>query len=114
MALHFYFGGSGSGKSHAVFRHMIDASIEEPDSRFLILVPEQSTMETQRQIVRLHPRGGILNIDVLSMTRLAHRVFAEVGCRKEEMLEEINKQRQQGLEYDEAVLKAFGEVTSRG
>ena len=31
-----------------------------------------------------------------------------------EMLEEINKQRQQGLEYDEAVLKAFGEVTSRG
>ena len=91
MALHFYFGGSGSGKSHAVFRHMIDASIEEPDSRFLILVPEQSTMETQRQIVRLHPRGGILNIDVLSMTRLAHRIFAEVGYRKEEMLEEIGK-----------------------
>ena len=48
-------------------------------------------METQRQIIRLHPRHGIMNIDVLSMTRLAYRVFAEVGYRREEMLEEIGK-----------------------
>ena len=91
MSLRFYIGGSGAGKSRAVFAHIIEASMEEPRTRFLVLVPEQSTMETQRQIVRLHPRHGILNIDVLSMTRLAYRVFSEVGYRREMMLEEIGK-----------------------
>ena len=91
MSLRFYIGGSGAGKSRAVFAHIIKASMEEPRTRFLVLVPEQSTMETQRQIVRLHPRHGILNIDVLSMTRLAYRVFSEVGYRREMMLEEIGK-----------------------
>ena len=91
MSLRFYIGGSGAGKSRNVFAHIIKASMEEPRTRFLVLVPEQSTMETQRQIVRLHPRHGILNIDVLSMTRLAYRVFSEVGYRREMMLEEIGK-----------------------
>ena len=91
MALRFYFGDAGAGKSHAVFTRIIEESMREPGTRFLVLVPEQSTMETQRRIVEMHPRRGIMNIDVLSMTRLAYRVFAEVGYRKEEMLEEIGK-----------------------
>ena len=91
MALQFYIGGAGSGKSCTLFRRIIEESIRERRQRFLILVPEQSTMETQRQIVGLHDRGGILNIEVLSMTRLASRVFSELGDRKEELLEEIGK-----------------------
>ena len=91
MALQLYIGGAGSGKSHALFSRIIEESVRERRQRFLILVPEQSTMETQRQIVGLHPRGGILNIEVLSMTRLAGRVFAELGERREELLEEIGK-----------------------
>ena len=91
MALRFYIGGSGSGKSRAVYKKIIEESLRERHRRFLVLVPEQATMETQRQIIRLHPRHGIMNIDVLSMTRLAYRVFAEVGYRREEMLEEIGK-----------------------
>ena len=91
MALRFYIGGSGSGKSRAVYEKIIEESLRERHRRFLVLVPEQATMETQRQIIRLHPRHGIMNIDVLSMTRLAYRVFAEVGYRREEMLEEIGK-----------------------
>lgn len=91
MSLTFYLGGAGSGKSHAVFEHIIEESLKAPDRRFLVLVPEQSTMETQRCLVKQHPRSGLLGIEVLSITRLAYRVFMELGLRKEEMLEEIGK-----------------------
>ena len=36
-------------------------------------------MQTQKDLCLMHPRGGIMNIDVLSFGRLAHRVFEEVG-----------------------------------
>ncbi len=91
MSLHFYFGGTGSGKTRRLLTTFIQESMGEPRKRFLIVVPEQSTMETQRELVSLHPRQGILNIEVLSISRLAYRVFAETGFRRESMLEEIGK-----------------------
>ena len=42
-------------------------------------MPEQFTMQTQKELVSLHPAGGILNIDILSFQRLAYRIFEETG-----------------------------------
>ena len=56
-----------------------------------IFVPEQFTMQTQRELVHLHPSKGILNIDVLSFGRLAHRVFEEVGTDRRTVLTETGK-----------------------
>ena len=91
MALTLYTGGSGAGKTHAVFERIIEESMREPGRRFIVLVPEQFTMQTQKMLVRQHPRHGILNIDVLSFNRLAYRVFSETGEESEELLEEIGK-----------------------
>ena len=90
MSLHIYTGSSGSGKSHLIYTQIIRQSMERPTDRFLVIVPEQYSMQTQKELVRLHPRHGILNIDVLSFARLAYRVFAEVGERSQ-LLEEIGK-----------------------
>lgn len=79
MALQFIFGNSGSGKSHYLYENIIEDSIRHPEKNYLVLVPEQFTMETQKDLCLMHPRGGIMNIDVLSFGRLAHRVFEEVG-----------------------------------
>ncbi|MCR5234631.1 MAG: PD-(D/E)XK nuclease family protein [Lachnospiraceae bacterium] len=79
MALQMYIGCSGSGKSHKLYEHIIDESLKHPELTYLILVPEQYNLSTQRQLISMHPRKGILNIDVLSFTRIAHRVFEEVG-----------------------------------
>ena len=91
MALHLYTGSSGSGKSCALYREIIDQSIKNPKDRFFVIVPEQFSMQAQKELVRLHPRHGLLNIDVLSFNRLAHRVFDEVGVKQAELLEEIGK-----------------------
>ena len=91
MALHLYTGSSGSGKSCALYREIIDQSIKNPKDRFFVIVPEQFSMHAQKELVRLHPRHGLLNIDVLSFNRLAHRVFDEVGVKQAELMEEIGK-----------------------
>lgn len=48
-------------------------------------------MQTQKELVSLHPAGGILNIDILSFQRLAYRIFEETGGSLYPVLEETGK-----------------------
>lgn len=91
MALQFIFGPSGAGKSHYIYSKIIQESMEHPGRSYLVLVPEQFTMQTQKELVEMHPRKGIMNIDVLSFERLAFRVLEEVGETQRELLEETGK-----------------------
>ncbi len=91
MSLQFIFGNSGSGKSYTIFQSVIEDSIRHPEQSYLVIVPEQFTMQTQKELVRLHPDGGILNIDILSFQRLAYRVFEETGTQVGKVLEETGK-----------------------
>ncbi len=79
MALQFIFGGSGSGKSYYLYNRIIKESGEHPERNYMVLVPEQFTMQTQKDLVLMHENKGIMNIDVLSFARLAHRIFEETG-----------------------------------
>ena len=91
MSLQLILGNSGSGKSYQLYHKIIQASIESPETMFLVIVPEQFTMQTQRELVGLHPSRGLLNIDILSFQRLAHRIFEEVGADRRTVLEETGK-----------------------
>lgn len=91
MALQFIFGGAGAGKSYYLYNKIIQQSIENPKKQYLILVPEQFTMQTQKELVIMHPRKGICNIDVLSFERLAFRVLTEMGESQRTLLEETGK-----------------------
>lgn len=79
MALQFILGGSGSGKSHYLYQKIIREAGENPALTYLVLVPEQFTMQTQKDLVFMSERKGIMNIDVLSFGRLAYRIFEETG-----------------------------------
>lgn len=79
MPLKFVFGPSGSGKSSYLYQHVIQESMKYPEKNYIVLVPEQFTMQTQKDLVMMHERKGIMNIDVLSFARLAYRVFEETG-----------------------------------
>ena len=91
MSLQFIFGNSGSGKSCCLYQNIIEESIRHPEKNYLVLVPEQFTMQTQKDLCLMHPRGGIMNIDVLSFGRLAHRVFEEVGQDDRTVLDDEGK-----------------------
>ena len=56
MAYSFYLGSSGSEKTERAFLDMIEASLEAPEERFFVLVPEQYSMLVQKKLLALHPR----------------------------------------------------------
>ncbi len=92
MSLQFYFGGSGSGKSKRLYDDITIRSLKEPDKDFLIIVPDQFTMQTQKDLVENeNGRGGIRNVDVLSFGRLSHRIFEETGGNEKPVLDDTGK-----------------------
>ena len=91
MSLQFVFGNSGAGKSWELYQNLIRESRECPKEQFLVLVPEQFTMQTQKDLCMAHPRHGIMNIDVLSFVRLSHRIFEELGKEDHRVLDDEGK-----------------------
>ena len=91
MALQFIMGPPGSGKSHYLYEKVTKASLEHPETNYIVLVPEQFTMQTQKDLVMASPRKGIMNVDVLSFGRLAHRIFEETGGNQRKVLDDVGK-----------------------
>ena len=91
MALQIIVGGSGSGKSTKVCDDILKAAGENPKKNYFVIVPDQFTMQTQMDFVCRSPRGGIMNIDVLSFSRLAHRIFEETGGNRKPVLDDTGK-----------------------
>lgn len=91
MALQFVIGRSGSGKSTALYEYMIGESLKNPKTNYLILTPDQFTLDTQKTVIGMHPFHGTLNMDILSFHRLAHKVFAELSKEPGVILEDLGK-----------------------
>ncbi|MCD7725045.1 MAG: helicase-exonuclease AddAB subunit AddB [Clostridiales bacterium] len=91
MSLQFYFGASGAGKSKRLHHDIIQAARQQPQTNYLLIVPDQFTMQTQMDLVVEHPRHAIMNIDVLSFGRLTHRILEEVGGEDMPILDDTGK-----------------------
>lgn len=91
MSLQFVLGKSGYGKSTYVQKRMIEEAACHRENDYLMIVPDQFTMQTQMIMTGASPDGGILNIDVLSFGRLTHRIFSEVGKPERTLLDDLGK-----------------------
>ena len=91
MSLKLFLGNSGSGKTEYMYEEVVRLAEANPRQNYLVVVPEQFTMQTQRKLVDLSTNQAIMNIDVLSFQRLAYRVFDELGMKDIKILEETGK-----------------------
>ncbi len=91
MALQIITGGSGSGKSKYMCDRILRESNENPKKNYFVIVPDQFTMQTQMDFVTASEKGGIMNIDILSFSRLAHRIFEETGGNRKPVLDDTGK-----------------------
>ena len=56
MALQFIFGSSGAGKSHYLQKYIVEESVKNSTGNYFVIVPEQFTMQTQKDLVMAHER----------------------------------------------------------
>ena len=85
------FRSPGSGKTHYLYKEAVKSAVENPKDMVLYMVPEQFTMQAQKEIITIHPNHGMMNIDVLSFRRLAYRVFEELAVKNLTILDDMGK-----------------------
>lgn len=91
MALNFLLGEAGSGKSSLLMEEILQKALACPGKKYLLLVPEQFCFSAQRLLTRKHPRHALINIEVLSLDRLAARAFRTFGIAKERIVSDTVK-----------------------
>lgn len=91
MSLQFILGASGTGKTTYLYDIVTTQASQHPETNYYFIVPEQFTLQTQKELVQHNPASGIFNIDVLSLARLAHKVFGELGREQRKVLKDIGK-----------------------
>jgi ATP-dependent helicase/nuclease subunit B len=79
MGLRYITGRAGTGKSFWALSQIKERLKKEEDNNLILIVPEQFTLQAERDIIQKQELDGIMRAEVLSFTRLAHRVFSEVG-----------------------------------
>ena len=91
MALQFMFGSSISLKSEVIYRRLLEEAEANPSLQVQIIVPEQSTLVTQKKVLQLTDNLGMMQVDVVSFHRLAYRVMEEMHQKVPGILDDTGK-----------------------
>ncbi len=91
MAIQFILGASGTGKTSYIYEKLIQDSMKEEKESILFVLPEQSNMATEQDMVSRHPMGGTMDVSILSFTRLAFKVFDELNVHTYDVLDDYGK-----------------------
>lgn len=91
MSLRFIFGRAGSGKSYYCLNEIKNKVESGAVHKLIMLVPEQFSFQSERNLLRTVGAGGIIKAEVLSFKRLCHRVFDQVGGVTHKRINEAGK-----------------------
>ncbi len=91
MGLQYILGRSGAGKTHYCYQSIQKALEKGGDHGLILLVPEQFTLQTQKDFIAQQQNKGMMRVEVLSFQRLAYRIFDELGSPSQPLLDEIGK-----------------------
>ncbi len=76
--LRFILGRSGSGKTEAV-RSVLKGMAQTSQKKLMLIVPEQSSFENERAMLRLLGAKDVQRVQVTSFSRLADAAFRRYG-----------------------------------
>ena len=78
MEIQFVLGRAGSGKSRYIIEQL---KHEDALNKVFIIVPEQFTYQTEKDIMERLQLNGLFGWQVLSVNRLAYRILEDAGVR---------------------------------
>ena len=79
MGLKIVYGRAGSGKTSFCLDNIKNELIIGGKHPLVLIVPEQFSLQAEKNLARAAGSAGIFRAEVLSFRRLAFRVFSEVG-----------------------------------
>lgn len=79
MSLRIIYGRAGSGKSSFCLEDIKQKLGAGGTGPYIIIVPEQFSLQAEQRLVRKLGASGINGVEVLSFRRLAYRVFSSTG-----------------------------------
>ncbi len=88
--LQMIFSKPGGGKTFEIHK-AIKERYDNGLSNMIMLVPEQVSFESEREILKIVGAPGMDKIDVLSFSRFADRFFEKYGGRDKRRIDEIGK-----------------------
>lgn len=74
--IHIYYGRCGSGKTRALLQQVKAGA--DSGKRQIFIVPETKTFEMEKTVLQLFERGASPFVEVVSQTRLAHKILGPV------------------------------------
>lgn len=89
MGLRIIYGKSGSGKSEYCFSEI--AKLIEKEKKIYIITPEQFSFTAEKKLMDAIDTKAVLNAEVITLSRMAHRVLQEKGGNKSTQLTKCGK-----------------------
>ena len=106
MSLRLIYGRSGTGKTTFCFNE-IKKLIKE-NKKIYIITPEQFSFTAEQNLMKTVENNSVINAEVLTFERMAHRVINEIGdsqnsnlseCAKAMLLYDILDENKKSLKY---------------
>ncbi len=93
MAVRFLIGRAGSGKTRRCVDEIVDACVADPlGPPIVYLVPEQASYEAEKALLGTGRLNGYCRAQVLSFTRLADYIFAQVPRKARPRLTQAHRE----------------------
>ena len=86
--MHFILGRNSSGKSKWL-HEQIQSQLNH--KKMIMIVPEQYTLQAEKELIEGLNAKGIMAIEVMSFNRLCHRLLEETGPLKEVPINALGK-----------------------
>ena len=87
MKLKLIYGRSGTGKSTYLYED-IKAKLNNTtknNHKIFIVVPEQCNLSAERKLFEITGKKSLINVEVLTLSRMAYRILSEVGGLKKQV-----------------------------
>lgn len=91
MSLRLIYGRAGTGKSQFCLNKIKEQLNNKATQKIYLIVPEQFSYATEKRLLETLEQNSVINAEVITFKRMAHRIFTEVGGLVETNLSKTGK-----------------------
>lgn len=88
MKLKIVYGRAGTGKSRYVYEDILK---NINSKKIYLIVPEQYNLTAEKMLFNITGKKALLNVEVLTLSRMAYRVSTEIGGKENLKLSQAGK-----------------------